>query len=176
MTTAQAMLLLPIGQFCGVSGPPDDPATRYPIRVADLMIEVDAGLFTVWAQAHGVPAEETWTSAELTRLLADGLLARVEPDDAIGFAHRHRLEPLVMGLGADGDRFVLGLPGTPLVSVSGPMFAVWAAAPTEPDLWSVCLRLAAETSAEPATLLPGLLDGLRPLLTAGAAYLDRVSR
>ncbi|MCP2323705.1 hypothetical protein HDA40_002212 [Hamadaea flava] len=176
MTTAQALLLLPIGQFCGVSGPPGDPATRYPIRIADRMIEVDADLFTLWARAHGVSGDESWTGAELDALLSEGLAARIEPDDEIGFAHRHRLEPLLMGLGVDGDQFVLGLPGTPVVSVSGPMFTAWAAAAAEPDLWSVCLRLAAETAAEPAALLPGLLDGLGPLLAAGAAYLDKASR
>jgi len=199
--TTEPPLIFPIGQFGGATGDPEDPLTRFPLRVGERVFEVDSETFTTWVCAHGVLDETSrgWTAdqllatmrgrgldgrAPLARLAADGLVALVGPADLREFARRYRVEPLLLGLGeGDGDTLLLGLPGDPVLSVSGPLFAVWAWAALEPDLWAACERLVEDAReggppdlTEPETVLRGLLDGLPALLAAGAAYVDEARR
>ncbi|MGW4499079.1 hypothetical protein ACWENR_10755 [Micromonospora sp. NPDC004336] len=203
MTQADA-LVFPIGQYGGSTGPPGDPATRYDIRVGDRPCSLDAGRFLIWLSAHGTPGTRRWTARALTEslaaagaapapdeldaLYADGLLARVDPRQAVSFAAGHQLTPLVLGLGEDGDEpgaYPLGLLEQPLVAVAGPLFLLWAWSAVEDDLWSACRRLADDVGTgpdvvddpaltDPEEVLAGMLEGVHGLLSCGAAYLDRV--
>lgn len=203
MTQTDA-LVLPVGQFGSATGPLNDPATRFEVRVGDRTVSLHPDRFAIWLSAHAMPGAPRWTERALTEslaagglpatpgdldaLYADGLLARVDPDRAVSFAAGHRLVPLLLGLGESSDQpggYPLGLLDQPLVTVAGPMFLLWAWSPVERDLWSSCQRLADDIGTgpdaadpaltDPEAVLAGVLEGLHGLLSCGAAYLDRVA-
>jgi hypothetical protein len=200
-------LVFPIGQYGGATGPPGSPATTFPVRVGQHAWPLDTTDFTVWAYAHGLPDRvgiEPWTVTALIETLAangvadggrrlaelhgNGLTAQVDPADAEDFASRHRLVPLLWGLGENADDqggYPLGLLDRPMTAIAGPLYAIWSWSDVEPDLWSACRGLAEDARAlgggdpdltQPDRVLWGLLGGLSGLLAIGAAYLDVVVR
>lgn len=194
------VLVFPVGQFGGANGAPDRPDTRFPVRVGDRVVELGVDAFTVWAHAHGLPDRTgavRWTAATMTEALAaagvsaaphltalrdEGLVAEVDPADAVPFARAHRLSPLLLGLGDTEAGYALGMIARPVIEVAGPLFALWSWTAVETDLWSSCERVARDATEvdedsaliDPTEVLRGTLEGLHGLLTVGAAYLDAV--
>jgi hypothetical protein len=159
----------------------------------------------LWALAHGVPDQladgVAWTRDALLaaagadstgarpsrRLLDDlvgiGLLAEIDPesDEALTFAGRHRLEPLMVGLGnttADPSRWVIGFGTTAVLTVSVATYHVWKYAHLRTSLLAGCEAVSALTAWHPGAdfrtddLLRDFLTVLHPLLACSAAYLD----
>jgi len=121
----------------------------------------------------------------LDSLIDEGVVAEVVPgtEDAIRFARRHRINPLMTGFGntaTEPHRFGIGPPGgPPAVTVDTLGFEVWQWGRLERDLWQVALRLVGvedqvnpARKAIPEDMLTEVLERLPPLLTHHAAYLD----
>ncbi|MFF1817251.1 hypothetical protein ACFVWG_08135 [Kribbella sp. NPDC058245] len=195
-------LLLPIGHDMGVRHGGD--GNRYQqVRAGMDLVELTGPEYLVWLLAHGINAADRPTRSSVTvaaeqleiprdttaaiidRMVADGLLAAVDPvaGSAVPFAERHQLVPLLMGLGQDEDSLpTIGLFGQPLAAVSGAVYDVWVWAHLTPHLWIACQDAAevarragvtepAETEAD--GVLAGILQAVHGLLSVRAAYLDR---
>lgn len=166
------------------------------VRVGTHVRHLDSLSFAIWLLAHdsqsGLPERTTMieatlrlgldaeqAGAALTELLADGLLAEIEPGSERGFAERHQLLPLMVGLGPDskdpGLRTV-GLLDIPVVQVSEPLFHLWLWAHLRPSLWQACVEAAGshpeQEGVPPDRVLSEVLTALHPLLASRAAYLD----
>jgi hypothetical protein len=196
-------LVFPVGQ-CGGRVAADDPTpARYRVRVGERVFALTKSRFMGWVAGHGshsLPDGAKWTVAAATESLAamgvpdagnvlndlrsDGLLADVGPTDEVDFARRHRLAPLLLGLGnspRSPGGYSIGLPDRPVVDLPRPLNTVWEWSDTAPDLWSMCRRFAeAEREyeghdprlADPPRVLHDLLRDLHRLLRVNAAYLD----
>ncbi|GAA3768605.1 hypothetical protein GCM10022225_63970 [Plantactinospora mayteni] len=160
-----------------------------------------------WGVAHGLPrpspTDVPWTRAVLLEalpnheysfgldrtldvLIGKGLLAEIDPQSeaAVDFARRHNIFPTLMGLGNSAEHpesWGIGLPGAPIVEVTGPLFLMWHQAHLDDNLWAACSRFGDSDLAdgsedgrgtEPRAILAALLDGLRPLLTVNAVRID----
>lgn len=199
-------LVVPVGHYAGAfhtreGGPPE----CYRVRLGWDDHELTEAGIRVWALAHGVPGRLSdgvaWNREALLaaagadptgarpsgRLLDDltgvGLVAEVDPDsdDAVAFARRHRLEPLMVGLGntsADPSRWAIGFGTTPVLTVSVAAYHIWKYAHLRPNLWAGCEAVAALAAWHPGAesgtedLLRDFLTVLHPLLACSAAYLD----
>jgi hypothetical protein len=181
-------LVFAIGQFGGA-----EDGSAFPVRLGRKVWRLNRSRFAAWRLAHGLPDQigrARWdrTAADsavaaaggdpstLDSLLADGLVAAVDPGDpgdAVEFASAHRLGPLLTGVSerADGT-YGLGLVDEAVMAVGGLQFALWAWSDVEPDLWAACRALADDAQAEPHAVLGDALEGLHGLLSTGAAYLD----
>ncbi|GAA3396953.1 hypothetical protein [Cryptosporangium minutisporangium] len=210
-------LVLPIGQCLGAAWDPHAGA-RQRVRLGTQVFALDDVRFAVWALAHGAPDRPSGTTREslfalaadlglpapesaFAALSADGLLADVAPanESGVAFAARHRLVPLMLGLGntaEEPDRYRIGLPGRPIVAVDAATYGLFAWAHLETDLVAAC-RAAADRAAAGLPIglpsaagagsaagadgdwadeqgaLAASFGGLHPLLAANAAYLDR---
>lgn len=196
-------LIFPVGHYLGaVHGA---PVTYHRIRVGERSVRLDTtDQVTIWALSHGVPelaGDGPWTRARverlardggivnpagvIDRLLADGLLAEVTlgTPAAAEFARRHRLRPLMIGMGntaEDPQRFRIGYADQPAIEVSRTLYELWQWGHLF-DLWQTC-KLFAEVDRDTATpggpaatagqLLTGFLPELHLLLSHTAAYLD----
>ncbi|GAB2678144.1 hypothetical protein [Kribbella swartbergensis] len=202
--TSDGELLIPVGHDLGVlySGPDE---RRQQVRVGLGVAELGDREFAVWLLAHGVDDEdrptrgslaqravnlglETGQAAEaIERLLADGLLAAVDPgaDTAVEFAREHQLFPLLHGLGPDKDDpwlQTVGVLNQPVAQVSRAMYDVWAWAQLATELWTACRDAAVvareagvtnEEETDPRQVLTGVLSQAHGLLAVRAAYFDR---
>lgn len=126
---------------------------------------------------------ETWLAGTFDEaLLTRHLLAPVT--DQVEFAAKHRLLPLVLGLGNTPEEpylFAAGLLYRPLVAMTSPLYDLWQWAHLSPDLWSACQEAAAvaeqagATSPEqtdPLRVLAGALETAPQLLAAKVACFD----
>lgn len=197
-------LLLPIGHDLGglyAEGTQRRQQVRAGVDLAEL-IGAEAG---VWLLAHGIDDRDRPTRDSVVeeatrfgidaeeadeivdRLLADRLLAAVDPDgdSAVEFAERHQLIPLLLGLGPDPEQpwmQSIGAINKPVVQVSTAVYDVWSWAHLAPHLWAGC-HDAAEVArsvgvitpdeSDPRGVLTGVLSAVHGLLSARAAYFDR---
>lgn len=206
--TAAEPLIFPVGHYMGAFHPAQGATVKYHrVRLGDRSMRLEsADEAAIWALAHGVPevvGEATWTRRRLVRLaaeggmstaprlveelLADGLLAEVPltGPEAVRFAQRHQLQPLMIGIGNSVDnplRFRLGFAGVPTMEVGRTLYEFWQWGHLF-DLWQACgvfADVAREgladdpDEADPARILTRLLSSLHVLLSQNAAYLDEV--
>jgi hypothetical protein len=202
---ANNALILPVGHSLGVSWDLASGTAEHRVRRGTEVITMDAERFGLWALAHGVPqrqVDEVWTFDSvldvademgladpeplLAELLADGLLVEVDQADgaSAAFARRHRMVPLMLGLGntaEDPDVFLIGLPGRPLVGVPAVAYDLYGWAHLDPDLWTACrsaaqinegLRPDDPSATDPEQLVGALLGILHVLLGPNTIYLD----
>ena len=167
----------------------------------------DRATADVWALAHGLPDRvhgTPWTRAairsaareaglpdldeRLDGLVARGLVAEVAPGTpaAEQFARTHRVQSLLLGLGAQpGSPGVdgIGLLGRPpLARVRPDTYEFWQWAHLWPTLFDAAAGLAEMAAqapgstpeeTDPAAVLDRLLRQLHTLLSGNAVYLDR---
>lgn len=194
--------LVPIGHDVGPYRPdPSADQYRFRVRVGARIVESDQLGFAIWLLAHdterGLPNRTSVldaaanlglsradTAVTLETLLADGLLAQVEPGTLREFAESHQLMPLMVGLGpdrTDPEARVAGLLDIPVVQMTAAMYDLWVWSHLRPNLWLACVdAAAAELDAgatepdrvEPEQVLFGLLSAVHPLLASRAACLD----
>ena len=200
-------LLLPIGHYVGIQHRGDTPAqaTRQ-VRRGGTFHDLTDDQYALWALAHGTPdaiqdgaawhrglveerARATGSAdpaSTVDELLDLGLLVEVTSADgqALEFATRHRLVPLMLGLGNspdEPDMFGIGFLQQPIVQVSHAIYDVWQWSTMDDSLWATCENAAdvaqragstAPEFVDPATLLSGVLSALHILLFTNAACLD----
>jgi hypothetical protein len=202
------MIVLPVGLYTGPLYPGvGEPLRYHSVRIGQLTMTLpDDEAYTVWRAAHRPPARagQPWTRIAvlqaayelgvpdpapiLAGYLEDGLVVEVEPGDAVGFAERHRVVPLLLGLGntpADPQRYGLGLLGKPpLVTVPALTYDLIQWGGIADNVWDVCQafaaagREAASTEAEqdPEYVLATFVESLPTLLGAQAVHLDEARR
>lgn len=199
-------LLFPIGHFIGAYY--DLPVSTdhfFQIRVGPDVIRLNDEQFAIWGLAHGAPdraPEQPWdrdtllTAARragvgqagklLAGLLEDYLLVETTPgtDSAVDFARRHRLIPLMLGLGNTSEEprlYSVGMVGLPVVSMSAMAYDLYEWAHMDANLWLACEGAAATAvrvgiedplATDPLRMLDALLGTLHALLSPNAAYLD----
>ncbi|CRK58769.1 hypothetical protein [Alloactinosynnema sp. L-07] len=186
------MLLVPIGHNLGAFHLGDGAHVQQVRRGADI-VELSDVDFAVWALAHGSPTGAdtgAWDRRAVTAVAAElgltgvdpvidgfldtGLLAEVDPQDAVGFAERHRLVPLLLGLGTADEPGLhqVGLLGTPLLTMTAELADLWEWSPLSADLWQACHESAALTDTAPDEVLTAVIGALHSLLSMNAACLD----
>jgi hypothetical protein len=196
--------MFPVGHYAGAfhSQAATEPEC-YRVRTGWDDHELSRPSVRLWALAHGLPDRlnegVAWTRnavleasgadgpgpAGLDDLLAAGLLTEVVPHsgDVVAFARRHRLQPLMVGLGNladDPTRWAIGFGDTAVITVPVLVYHVWKYAHLEPDLWSGCAAVADMSAWHDGTATPvrdlvaEVVGLLHPLLACSAAYLDRV--
>jgi hypothetical protein len=170
-------LLLPVGHDLGAFYSGGGKPVQQ-IRIGAQLAELSADEHRVWSLAEAGTPETTRS------LVSRGLLAELEPGNAMRFAETHRLIPLALGLGnteAEPWMFSVGLLYQPVVSMTAPLFDLWQWAHLSPDLWWACKESAAVAEragvddpeqTDAARVLAGLLGSLRQLLVARIACLD----
>ncbi|MEU0091533.1 hypothetical protein [Kribbella sp. NPDC006257] len=197
-------LLMPVGHDLGVLFPePGSDRHRQQVRLGAEVIELEDRDYAVWLLAHGTGGDNRprlgslaatahelgLDGIELTvkRFLNDGLLVAVEPGEAqaVEFAERHQLVPLMLGLGGTPESpgmQRIGLLGQPVVEVSNALYDVWAWTRLAPELWTGCQDAATVAQhvgvtnpeeIDPHQVLAGVLQNVHALLCVRAAYFDR---
>jgi hypothetical protein len=190
-------VLLPVGHCLGSSPDPADGEWVQRIRVGPDVVRLSEAQFMIWALAHGDPDRppgQRWgieavlaaagglpnSAGVLAGLVEDGLLTAVclGTPEALAFAHRYQLKPLMLGLGNLADEpgtYEIGLPGQPVAQVAKVFYRLYEWGHLEPDLWAACRAIARVSEAEfadPYRLLDAVLEALPALLSPNAAYLD----
>jgi hypothetical protein len=198
-------LVFPIGQYAGRFR--DDAAGPWGFRVRRGLevTALSAAQYLVWLAAHGSSArvaEIAWTRAAVLdraeelllpepgttygELVDRGLVAEVEPDGptAVAFAGRHQLVPLTYSLGntaAEPDRYGLGFPPRPWLSVPSLVWWLWQDGHLEPSLWHACQAIVARgrrpgttisSGMAPDRLLCEVLNFVHIMLSVHTIYLD----
>jgi hypothetical protein len=196
-------LVLPLGHYVGRFHPEAfAPASYHKVRLGREVLRLTDDTFAVWALSHGLRdriGAGGWTRHTLLDaargmpdpeklldwLIGDGLVAEVVPGsrEAIHFAGRYRIQPLMTGLGntaAEPLRFSIGILGQPpAVTVDAIGYELWQWGRLDRDLWQVAQRLVAVQDRvspgrqpRPEEMLTGILERLPLLLAHNAAYLD----
>lgn len=205
-TDDAAKLLFPIGHCIGAYHDlpaSDDHFTQ--VRVGAEINRLDDEQFAIWGLAHGVagrPPEESWNRQSvlavarragigraeeiLESLVDDDLLVEATPgtDSAVDFARRHRLVPLMLGLGNTAEEpwiYSVGLLGMPIVQVSAMAYDLYEWAHLDANLWAACEAAAATAvrvgiddpmATDPLQMLHALVGTLHVMLSPNAAFLD----
>jgi hypothetical protein len=202
-------LVFPLGHPMGPFHPsPGAPPSYWVVRLGwDSPLLHDRATADVWALAHGLPDRvhgTPWTRSvcrsialeagvpdldrRLDGLVARGLVAEVAPGTpaAEQFARTHRVQSLLLGLGAQPDApgvdgiGLLGRP--PLARVRPDTYEAWQWAHLWPTLFDAAAGLAdmaaqapgaTAEETDPAAVLHRLLSQLHTLLSGNAVYLDR---
>lgn len=206
MVIDDTSLLIPIGHCLGAYH--DLPASTehfVQVRVGAEVNRLDDAQFAVWGLAHGTPdrdAEQPWgrqavldaarrvgiaePEQVLESLMVDHMLMETTPgtDSAVDFARRHRLIPLMLGLGNTAEEpwiYSVGLLGMPLVQMSAMAYDLYEWAHLDDNLWLACEGAAAMAirvgiddplATDPLQMLNALLDTLHVMLGPNAVYLD----
>ncbi|MFQ1002000.1 hypothetical protein [Modestobacter sp. SSW1-42] len=184
------------------------PPSYWVVRLGwDSPLLQDRATADVWALAHGLPDRvhgTPWTRSavraaaleagiadldeRLDGLVARGLVAEVAPGTpaAEQFARTHRVQSLLLGLGAQPDApgvdgiGLLGRP--PLARVRPDTYEFWQWAHLWPTLFEAAAGLAemaaqapgaAAEDTDPAAVLDRAFRQLHTLLSGNAVYLDR---
>jgi len=205
-TDDDAALLFPIGHCLGAYY---DQATS-----TGHVLEVRRGLdvirlsdehFALWGLAHGTPdrpVDQPWgrtgvldaarragvPGAEqvLDSLVRDHLIVETTPgtDSAVDFARRHRMIPLMLGLGNTAEEprlYSVGMIGQPVVSMSSMAYDLYEWAHLDSNLWLACEGAAATAvrvgiedpvATDPLRMLNALLGTLHVLISPNTVYLD----
>ncbi|MDQ3576304.1 MAG: hypothetical protein M3400_06295 [Actinomycetota bacterium] len=205
-TDEDAALLFPIGHCIGAYyDAPKSADHFFQVRVGPDVVRLDDDQFAIWGLAHGIPdrpADQPWnresvlTAARragiamaeqvLDGLIKDYVLYETTPgtDSAVDFARRHRLIPLMLGLGntsAEPRLYSVGMVGMPVVSMSAIAYDLYEWAHMDANLWLACQGAAATAvrvgiedrlATDPLLMLDALLGTLHALLSPNAAYLD----
>jgi hypothetical protein len=205
--TVVGSLLLPVGHYVGVQyrGIAGDPGRRQ-VRRGGTFHDLTEDQYALWALAHGTPEaiqdEVTWhrglveeharatgpaePAVVIDELLDLGLLIELTSGDgqALELATRHRLVPLMLGLGNSPDEpdlFGIGFLQQPIVQVSHAIYDVWQWSTMDDSLWTTCQNAAevahrsgatAPAFTDPTMLLDGVISALHTLLFTNAACLD----
>jgi len=201
-----ATMLCPIGHSFGAHyDPPASADPFFRVRVGPDVIRLGREQFAIWGLAHGTPDRPTdrpWgrpgvleaarragvPGAEqvLDSLIEDYLVVETTPGtpSAIDFARRHRLIPLMLGLGNSAEEprlYSVGMTGQPLVQMSSMAYDLYEWAHMDSSLWLACEGAAATAvrvgiedvvAADPLRMLDALLATLHFLLSPNAVYLD----
>ena len=208
MGTDNASLLIPIGHCIGAHHDLPVPVSTdylFEVRVGPDVHRLSDEQFAIWGLAHGTPDRDTerpWgrqavldaarragiTKAEqvLASLTADHLLVETTPgtDGAVDFARRHRLIPLMLGLGNTVEEpwiYSAGMIDLPIVQMSAMAYDLYEWAHMDANLWLACEGAAATAvgvgiedplATDPLAMLNALLGTLHVLLSPNAVYLD----
>lgn len=201
-------LIFPVGHYMGafhdaVDGPVKFRRVRLGVEIEQL---ADDDHFGVWALAHGMPDrvnQGPWTRGSLIAIASEMGMSKVDQliDDlisqgllfevargtgpAVEFARRHRVQPLMVGLGNTPDdrlHFNLGFVGTPpALKINSFQYEVWLWSRVAPSLWELAEMFvkveqanSADVVIEPPHVIDRVLGELHPMLAHNAAYLDRV--
>lgn len=193
--------VFPLGHSLGVFHPGRGGEPGYHrVRVGADVVNLSAGLARVWALAHGLPGAllpgsgQKWTRTALAGAVRaldeasgeadEGVAALVdtgalvEVADPETFVRRHRLQPLLMGLGVtaeEPDRYRIGLLDQPVATVDDVTFDLWEWSPRVADLLALSQvqELAAQLLGDdPDDALNRLFERLHVLLSYGCGYLD----
>lgn len=205
VTDDAASRVFPIGHCIGAYyDSPDSGSEFFQVRIGPDVVRLSGEQFAMWGLAHGTPdrpPDEPWnrhriiaagvdagvSDAErvLTQLLADNVLAETtDAESSIDFARRHRMLPLMLGLGNSPQEprlFAAGVVGQPIVLMSSMVYDLFVWSHMDGDLWSACqaaaqtavrVKVADATATDPLHLLEVLLDSLHTLLSPNAVCLD----
>lgn len=206
MVTDDATLLLPIGHCIGAYyDVPDSSNHFFQVRIGPDVVRLTDEQFAVWGLAHGTsdrPTDQPWNqeatiaaaySAGLTgvervaaQLIADQVLVEttIGTESAVDFARRHRMLPLLLGLGNTAEEprvYSVGLIGQPIVLMSSMIYDLFEWAHMDPDLWTACqgaaqtarrVEVADATATDPHHLLDALLGSMHTMLSPNAVCLD----
>ncbi|MEO3797833.1 hypothetical protein ABGB14_47205 [Nonomuraea sp. B10E15] len=179
------------------------------MRVAHRSVRLSGEEAAIWRLAHGPAAgakSRPWTRKMLEEqaradghrsparlidgLLERGALAKAFPGraDAVAFARRHRLCPLMVGFGNTAERpysFGLGYSDQPVVQLPHDLYRLWQWCRLS-DLWATCELLAGTAAANapaeresshstnPERVLTRVLGALHFLLSHHVVYLDEL--
>lgn len=166
-----------------------DRARRLSMTRSELIAHYEAHLHERGRTRGGVPGDDTpaeTISAAIDGLVDDGLAVELTgaPEQRREAAHRLRLLPLLQYRRYDPSSGVteVGLPGSPVVGLLPRDAVVWTDAERTSSLWDAAVVLAqlpafdgryAAEWRDPEVQLVELFQGVRRMLTLGAAYLDR---
>lgn len=206
MAIDSASLMFPVGHCIGAYY--DLPASDehfVQVRVGPDVHRLNDERFALWGLTHGTPdrdIEQPWgreailaaadragyAQAEqvLDSLIADHLIAETTPetDEVVEFARRHRLVPLMLGLGNTAEEpwiYSVGLIGMPIVQMSAMAYDLYEWAHKDANLWVACEGAAAtavrvgiedQLARDPLAMMNALLGTLHFLLGPNAVYLD----
>ena len=205
-TDDAARLLFPIGHCFGAYyESPSSTDHFFQVRVGPDVISLNDEQFALWGLAHGTPdrdLNQPWgrrgvleaagragvpdREKVLDSLVADNLIAETTPDtdSAVDFARRHRMVPLMLGLGNTADEprlYSVGMIGQPIVSMSSMAYDLYEWAHMDSNLWLACQGAAAtavrvgiedSVATDPLLMLNALLGTLHILISPNAVYLD----
>ncbi len=199
------MVVLSVGHLLGplFVNTVDEIPESVDIRLGRELLSLPTEAYVVWAAAHGDPT--VVAKAPLTK---PATLARV--DTAIGdvdliyrqlvsrhllvevvptkrgwreFAADHRVLPLALGLGNSSERpeeFVIGMVGSPAVTLPASAFLVWMFGHHYPTLWQACENVAVDAATtvgddtvDPSRILADVAALLPLLVATGCACVDR---
>jgi len=202
----EAALMIPIGHCIGAYYDlPVSDAHFFQVRVGPDVVRLDDQQFAVWCLAHGTPMRHVDLPWNRRNLLAaaraaglhgaeqvlDGLIAdrmvcvtTAQTDSAVDFARRHRMVPLMLGLGntaAEPRLYAVGLHHQPVVEMSAIAYDLYEWAHMDANLWLACQGAAATATrvgiedrlaTDPLLMLNALLGTVHCLLTPNAIYFD----
>jgi hypothetical protein len=197
--------VLPVGHLLGpffTSADTEIPES-VDIRIGTELAPLPPDAYLVWAAAHGDPravAKAPMTrAATLARvggavsdadhvyrqLVSRHLLVEIisTKQGRRDFAENHRVLPLVLGLGNSPDwpeEFVVGMVGSPAVTLPASAFVVWMFGHHYHTLWQACENVAVGTvgiagggGVDPSLVLADVVALLPLLVTTGCACVDR---
>lgn len=204
MAGNDSSLLLPVGHCIGASyALPTSNEHFVQVRVGPDVRRLSDEQFAVWGLAHGLPtrpADRPWGRKSMLKaarhvrgakqvldsLIEDHLIFETTPgtDSAVDFARRHRMVPLMFGLGNTAEepwKYSVGMLGQPLVEMSAMAYDLYEWAHMDANLWLACEGAAATAgrvgiedplATDPKLMLDALLGTLHMLLSPNAVYLD----
>jgi hypothetical protein len=130
-------------------------------------------------------SDERRPAAHVVAGLVDrGLLVAtpVAGAQAMAFAQRHRLVPLLLGLGPSSsmpDGYGIGLPGVEMLAVAPHLYEIWAHSPMHATIWDTCHWFAhvsgtdgPDGQADPGPVVTAVLANLHAMLSCSALYVE----
>ncbi len=205
-TVDDAALLFPVGHCLGAYY--DLPASNehiFQVRRGLDVVSLSDEQFALWGLAHGTPdrpVDQPWGRTRvldaarragvpraeqvLDSLLEDHLVSETTPgtDSAVDFARRHRMIPLMLGLGNSAEEprlYSVGMIGQPVVTMSSMAYDLYEWAHMDSNLWLACEGAAATAvrvgiedpvATDPLRMLDALLGTLHVLISPNTVYLD----
>ncbi len=205
MSDTNQPLIVPIAHYVGEMHIPGKESVTHKLRGGWGIVELTDSEMTLWLLAHStseareagkpwtrkavleaVPPEVTDADRIIDDLLSKDVLAEVTPgtEQAVEFASKYRLVPLMWGLGNTHEtpwEYRIGILGHPLLAVNSTVYDTWEWSHLYRSLWASCQSLAKlrethdERPAEerdPRGILNQVVLSLHALLGFQCAYLD----